>query len=177
VRKHSKNGFTFLEALLSLFLFAVTLVVISKLVTGSQRLIRHSAGRSQALKASQWALADIRHQVEAAATLNEPVTGSSDKLKLTVFRTDLAGRLPDPVPNWRPGKDPWWDPNNATYLESLEYRLQGDQLVRSVGGLGQFLAENMESFKVENLDDQLQIELVVKESTKTSRFISRVRKP
>jgi type II secretory pathway pseudopilin PulG len=176
VRRRTFRGLTLLEALLTMFLFALALAVVSKLVTGSQQLVRQSEGRSQALRTCQWALSEIRQQVEGAAKLDSPTSGTANSLVLTVFK-EGSGRLPDRLPLWRPGRDPYWNPFDPAHLESLEFSLNADQLMKISGGSSLFLASSVDSFWVEALDEQLRIEIVVKGRVKESRFVSRVMKP
>lgn len=176
MKDRKRRGFTLLESLLTIFLFALALAVVARLVTGSQQLLRQSAGKSQALKTCQWALSEIRQQVEAAARLDEPSIGSSNRLLLSAYRQDTV-RLPATLPSWKLGRDPWWNPYDSRYLESLEFRLDTDQLVKVAGGNSAFLAGSVDSFQVSVLDEQLEIEIEVRGRTRNSRFVSRVVKP
>ena len=176
MRRKPLRGLTLLEALLTMFLFALALVVVSKLVTGSQHLIRHSSGRSQALRTCQWALSELRQQVEASARVDEPTTGSSNRLVLTTFRRNNT-RLPTTLPRWRAGTDPWWDPYAAGDLESLQFSLNSDQLMKLSGGTSTLLAGDIDNFWVNAKEQQLEIEVTVREQIRNSRFVTRVRTP
>lgn len=171
------QGLTLLESLLTMFLFALALAVVAKLVTGSQQLVRQSSGRSQALRTCQWAMSELRQQVEAAVRVDEPTPGgSANRLLLTTFKLS-ATRLPATLPRWRAGTDPWWDPHASGYLESLEFTLSADQLMRVSGGTSTFLAGGIDNFWVNAKDEQLEIEITVRERTRDSRFVTRVRTP
>jgi type II secretory pathway pseudopilin PulG len=171
------RGLTIIESLLTVFLIGLILVVVSKLATGSQQLVRKATGRSQAIRSVQWALTEMRHKVEASISVDDPVSGSSNILTLTAYRNDETGRLPDPIPVWSPRNDPWWVPDDPAFLEEVEFRLQNGRLLESVGGSEIFLVNSLKGLVVENLGDQLQIQLVIDEGTRDSQFLTRVATP
>jgi type II secretory pathway pseudopilin PulG len=177
VRRLHNRGLSLVESLLTLFLFALALVVVSKLVTGSQQLVRKSEGRSQAIQAAQWAIAEIRQRVELSSSVEEPTVGeSSDKLRLTAFQRDEIGRLPTVLspPN---RTDPLWIPYDTAYLENIEFRKEGDGLLETVGGKDIYLASSLKDLNFENLAQQIQLEITINEGTKDTKVVSRVAKP
>lgn len=168
------SGFGIIESLLVLALFAIVMVVIGDFVTGYRALVRQSQGRSRTLKSSQIALGQIRSDVRAAVEVVNPASGTTPTLELERLVAALSPRLPNVVAVKPPKK---WDMLAPADLYRIDYRLDGERLMRTVAGDDLVLATGLNDFNVTVNGPQYQISLVIRERARDFHLVSRVSRP
>lgn len=121
-----KRAFTLFEVLITVALFGLVIIIVSGLLVGYQRILKHGTGKLRSLMAAQMVLAELRDEVRGATRVVEPTGATVTFLELEKIRPEAA-RLPAVVPQSPPAS---WNPNLATHLLSLRYERQGDVLMR-----------------------------------------------
>lgn len=166
-----------MEGVFSIFLFGLFLIVFSQMITGSQRLVRHADGRASSLKVCQWALMELRREVQGAVKVVDPApTSSGSILKLNTFAGDAASRLPDMTVRGFVLPSVWY-PDAPGDLVTLTFQENNGLLERAKAGTVVTIARNLESFSVEHKETQLEIQLELQESGRNVQFTSRVELP
>ncbi len=168
------KGFGIVESLLVLALFAIVMVVIGDFVTGYRAMIRQSQGRSRTLKSAQIALGQLRSDIRSAVEVITPDSGTSPVLELDRLQASLSPRLPAVVAVKPPSS---WDMLSPGDIYRIDYRLDGERLMRTVDGSALVLASGLNDFNVSVDGPQYQLSLTIKERTRNFNLVSRVSRP
>ena len=121
-----RRAFTLFEVLITVALFGLVLIIVSSLLAGYQRILRHGTGKLRSLMAAQMVLTELRDELRGATRVIEPAGSTVTLIELEKIRPEVA-RLPAVVPQAPPAS---WNPNLASHLLSLRYERQGDVLMR-----------------------------------------------
>jgi type II secretory pathway component PulJ len=128
-------GVTLLEALITLALVGLFLVVVSDLTSGLGRAQRLSDDRGKTLQALATVCGRISEDLRAASSVVEPESTSSSQLVVRRLAapglSSPSARLPFPVPV--PTYYVGWNPLDESYLETVTYRVDADLLTRGAG--------------------------------------------
>lgn len=125
------RGFTLLEALITMFLFLVVMVVFASLARQYTRILRHTDGKTVLMQAATTSLELLAREMRGAVGMVNPSTRGSASVNALSFRivNQNVNRLYPPTD---PPRYPILDLYGSGNLLRIDYRIQQDQLLREV---------------------------------------------
>lgn len=146
-----RRGFTLFEALLTLFLVGIILLISGSLVREMSLENRRSKDGDQVVEAHQ-ALDRCAQALHSQVSTLEPISGSSPRLRVRSWNGETnATRLPLPVPLTAAA----WTPQDAAWLMETTFEVSSGTLYcrqrRGATTLDIRLLGNLEDFRAERL--------------------------
>lgn len=174
-----RGGFTLAETLVSLTLSITILAMIGALMSRLSDSSRHAAQREAINQASQAVMNRLANDCRSAIEWTTPGnTSSAASPSLDLFLPDYSRARFVVTPS-----ETVWNPLKAQNRIRVQYKLQSDQLIRSLtphalATESAVIAESVESFTVQRNYQRIRLTLILKEpSGKTQKLESYVLLP
>lgn len=123
-----KRGFSYLEALLTMFLVAAVFGAVLALLRDSVHLVNYSNEKDSAGVAAQVGLERMSNELWEAVLVDTPAPAAAN--------SDLIFAKVDPTSTTRLTAPAPFDPYDPSFLLTVHYHVVGEQLIRDVGPRG-----------------------------------------
>lgn len=165
---HPDRGVTLVEAIVSLGLLSVAILLLSRLAAEYQQVMRFSDARDNTL-AALTVLGDMRREVEQSFVLARPEDGrTANTLLLEKLRTNYQGRF-------IPDTGGIWDDDDLATTSVITYELIDERLRRSQqpGGSLTDAARDVVGFACEREETRVTIKISLQEQQRVKSFTAR----
>ena len=131
LRARGALGFSLIEAMITMFLFLIILVVFASLAHEYSRITRFSNAKQQSMLAASVGLEGVARELRGAVAMVAPASPGTNTttLRFRVVNPNVTTRL---SPTVAPPRVPVLDLNASTNLLTIDYRCTGSDLQRQL---------------------------------------------